>query len=112
VTRVYHDLTRPGDAAGWKVSLPGPYSATQRALQGAGGRGGEHGRPRTLDDNVFVQRLWRTVKYENLYLKAYATVPELELEDGLTHYFDFYCHRRIHQSLDYRTPADVYRAAS
>jgi len=67
------------------------------------------GRGRWMD-NVFVERLWRTVKYENIYLKAYATVPELQ--DGLAHYFDFYCHRRIHQSLDYCTPAEVYRATS
>ncbi len=63
------------------------------------------GRGRALD-NVFVERLWRTVKYEDIYPKAYATVPALET--GLSGYFDFYCHRRIHQSLGYRTPAEVY----
>ena len=78
-------------------------------LEAAGVRVSMDGRGRWMD-NVFVERLWRTVKYENIYLKAYATVPELQ--DGLADYFDFYCHRRIHQSLDYRTPADVYRAAS
>jgi putative transposase len=78
-------------------------------LERAGVRVSMDGRGRWMD-NVFVERLWRTVKYKNIYLKAYATVPELQ--DGLAHYFDFYCHRRIHQSLDYRTPADVYRAAS
>lgn len=67
------------------------------------------GRGRALD-NVFVERLWRTVKYENIYLKAYATVRALE--SGLSDYFEFYCHRRLHQSLDYRTPAEVYRASS
>jgi putative transposase len=66
------------------------------------------GRGRAMD-NVFVERLWRTVKYEDIYLKAYATVPALE--EGLRSYFDFYCHRRPHQSLDYCTPADVYRLA-
>jgi putative transposase len=66
------------------------------------------GRGRALD-NVFVERLWRTVKYEDVYLKGYGTVAELE--SGLTSYFDFYCHRRPHQALGYRTPGEVYQAA-
>ena len=65
------------------------------------------GRGRALD-NVFVERLWRSVKHENIYLKAYATVRALE--SGLSEYFAFYCHQRVHQSLDYRTPAEVYRS--
>ena len=64
------------------------------------------GRGRAMD-NVFVERLWRTVKYEEVYLKDYATA--WEAEDSLASYFHFYCHERIHQSLDYRTPADVYQ---
>jgi len=63
------------------------------------------GRGRCLD-NVFVERLWRSVKYEDIYLHGYERVPELER--GLTCYFDFYNGERIHQSLDYRTPASVY----
>ena len=63
------------------------------------------GRGRCLD-NVFVERLWRTVKYEDVYLKGYETVPELEA--GLGRYFLFYNEERLHQSLDYRTPASVY----
>ena len=63
------------------------------------------GRGRCLD-NVFVERLWRSVKYEDIYLRGYERVPELER--GLTSYFDFYNGERIHQSLDYRTPASVY----
>ena len=63
------------------------------------------GRGRCLD-NVFVERLWRTVKYEDVYLRGYALVPELE--QGLQRYFGFYNHERFHQSLDYRTPASVY----
>jgi putative transposase len=59
-------------------------------------------------DNIFIERLWRTVKYEDIYLKEYATVPELE--DGLADYFRFYNHERPHQSLDYRTPAEVHFA--
>lgn len=57
-------------------------------------------------DNIFVERLWRSVKYEDLYLKAYATVAAMET--GLTTYFHFYNHQRLHQSLDYRTPAAVH----
>jgi len=63
------------------------------------------GRGRCLD-NVFVERLWRSVKYEDLYLKRYESVPELEC--GLRAYFAFYNTERVHQSLDYRTPAAVY----
>jgi putative transposase len=67
------------------------------------------GRGRALD-NIFGERLWRSVKHEDVYLKGYATVPELLL--GLTEYFDFYNTERPHQSLDYRTPDEVYRTAS
>jgi putative transposase len=57
-------------------------------------------------DNIFVERLWRSVKYEELYPKRYATVAELEA--GLTAYFRFYNEVRPHQSLKYRTPARVH----
>ena len=63
------------------------------------------GRGRALD-TIFVERLWRTVKYENIYLNDYQSVPELRL--GLQQYFEFYNHQRLHQSLDYQTPAEVY----
>lgn len=65
------------------------------------------GRGRALD-NVFVERLWRSVKYEDVYLWDYST-PQ-ELESGLARYFEFYCYERPHQSLDWRTPAEVYGA--
>jgi putative transposase len=58
-------------------------------------------------DNVWVERLWRTVKYENIYLNCYEVVPELQA--GLKAYFPFYNEVRPHQSLDYRTPAVAYR---
>jgi putative transposase len=64
------------------------------------------GRGRCLD-NVFVERLWRAVKYEDLYLRGYDTVPELT--EGLGRYFPFYNEERLHQALGYRTPAAVYR---
>jgi putative transposase len=67
------------------------------------------GRGRALD-NIFVERLWRSVKYEDVYLKGYAGVPELLL--GLADYFEFYNSERFHQSLDYLTPDDVYRTGS
>ncbi len=63
------------------------------------------GRGRCMD-NIFTERLWRTVKYENVFLKSYQDLAEAQV--GLTEYFDFYNHRRWHQSLDYRTPAAVY----
>lgn len=63
------------------------------------------GRGRCLD-NVFVERLWRSVKYEDVYLRGYESVPELER--GLAAYFRFYNTERPHQSLDYRTPAEVH----
>jgi putative transposase len=64
------------------------------------------GRGRCLD-NVFVERLWRSVKYEEVYLRGYETVPQLQR--GLGRYFAFYNGERLHQSLDYRTPAAVYQ---
>lgn len=65
------------------------------------------GRGRALD-NVFIERLWRTVKYDNIYPRGYET--PLELADGLSSYFAFYDNHRPHSSLDYHTPAEVYYA--
>lgn len=67
------------------------------------------GRGRALD-NIFVERLWRTVKYEEVYLKQHGNLPELLM--GLTRYFMFYNEERLHQSLDYKTPDEVYRTAT
>jgi putative transposase len=63
------------------------------------------GRGRVFD-NIFVERLWRSVKYEDVYLKEYASVTALH--QGLQAYFDLYNHERPHQSLAYQTPADVH----
>jgi len=63
------------------------------------------GRGRALD-NVFIERLWRSVKYEDIYLKEY--VSGADCQKGLRSYFTFYCHERPHQSLDYRTPWEVH----
>jgi putative transposase len=67
------------------------------------------GRGRALD-NVFVERLWRSVKYEDIYIRGYETVAELRR--GLARYFAFYNDDRLHQSLDYRTPAAVYQGVA
>lgn len=63
------------------------------------------GRGRCMD-NIFTERLWRTVKYENVYLKSYRTVGEANT--GLAEYFQFYNTKRPHQALNYRTPATTY----
>ena len=63
------------------------------------------GRGRCMD-NIFTERLWRTVKYENVYIKSYENMPEAKA--GLREYFEFYNNKRYHQSLDYQTPFEVY----
>ena len=57
-------------------------------------------------DNIMVERLWRTVKYEDIYIKDYETVEDLK--KGLRSYFWFYNNERPHQSLGDSTPAEVY----
>ena len=63
------------------------------------------GRGRAMD-NIFTERLWRSVKYEEVYLHDYQTVREAK--EGISKYLSFYNQERPHQSLDYRTPAEVY----
>lgn len=65
------------------------------------------GRGRALD-NIFTERLWRTIKYEEVYLKQYESPRQAR--QGLTAYLQFYNERRVHQALDYRTPAEIYFA--
>ena len=65
------------------------------------------GRGRCMD-NIFTERLWRTVKYEEVYLKEYCTIDDVR--DGLSVYFPFYNTRRRHQALKNKTPAEVYSA--
>lgn len=57
-------------------------------------------------DNIFIERLWRSVKYECIYLQEFESVAEVR--EALADYFDYYNTDRVHQSLDYNTPADVY----
>jgi len=67
------------------------------------------GRGRALD-NIFVERLWRSVKYEDVYLQDYQSVPEVRT--GLGNYFQFYNTERPHQSLQYKTPYEVHHAVA
>ena len=67
------------------------------------------GRGRCMD-NIFTERLWRTVKYENIYLNEYGNITEAN--QGLSEYFKFYNEKRKHQSLNYQTPAQIYFAKS
>jgi putative transposase len=67
------------------------------------------GRGRVFD-NIFIERLWRSLKYEEVYLKEYATV--MEAVENITNYFHFYNGERFHQSLDYKTPREVYYGMS
>jgi putative transposase len=75
-------------------------------LESAGVAVSMDGKGRCLD-NVFVERLWRSVKYEDIYVWRYEGVPELR--QGLGRYFPYYNEERLHQALDYQTPAVVYQ---
>lgn len=78
-------------------------------LKNAGIRISMDGRGRAYD-NIFVERLWRTVKYEEVYLRDYRTV--LEAKHGLAQYFRFYNTERRHQTLNYRTPYETNKSAT
>lgn len=66
------------------------------------------GRDRCMD-NIFIERLWRSLKYEEVYLKNYASV--IEAREGIQRYFRFYNEERLHQSLAYKTPLALYKTA-
>lgn len=74
-------------------------------LEGAGVRISMDSKGRAFD-NIFTERLWRTVKYEDIYIKGYTTPRETRL--GIGNYLEFYNDRRVHQALAYRTPAEVH----
>lgn len=76
-----------------------------RILQGEGVQISMDGRGRCMD-NIFTERLWRSVKYEEVYLKDYQN--PLDAYQNLKDYFNFYNNERLHQSLDYRTPSEIY----
>lgn len=67
------------------------------------------GKGRALD-NIYVERLWRSLKYEDIYIKSYETV--IELKEGVKKYFQFYNQERFHQSHDYLTPEKMYESFS
>ena len=75
-------------------------------FMGAGSRISMDHRGRAFD-NIFIERLWRTVKYEDVYLRSYETPREARA--GIGKYIHYYNHQRPHQNLSYRTPAEVYR---
>jgi len=102
------DALRGGKPAVFNTDQGVQFTATAFTgrLESAGVAVSMDGRGRALD-NVFVERLWRSVKYEDIYIQGYDTVPGLQR--GLARYFAFYNDDRPHQSLDYRTPAAVYR---
>jgi putative transposase len=77
-------------------------------IEAAGARVSMDGRGRALD-NIFCERLWRSVKYEEVYLKDYGSVPEARTHLG--RYFRFYNDERPYQALGYRTPGEVYAEA-
>jgi putative transposase len=99
----------------WRVAQPEVFHRDQGAqltsaeltsrLEAAGIQISMDGRGRALD-NIFVERLWRTVTYEDVYVKDYETPPEAMR--GLAPYFAFYNDQRLHQALAYQTPAAVY----
>jgi putative transposase len=76
-------------------------------LEGRGVAVSMDGRGRCLD-NIFIERLWRSLKYEEVYLRDYRLVPEARA--GIGRYFQFYNYERPHQSLEYQTPADLYQS--
>ncbi len=74
-------------------------------LENSGIQISRDGRGRVFD-NIFIERLWRTVKYEEVYIHSYDTVKEAK--ESLDNYSRFYNNERLHQSLGYRTPEEVY----
>lgn len=83
------------------------YTSTKHIelFEQAGSQVSMDGRGRAMD-NIFTERLWRSVKYEEIYLKDYATV--LEAKENIRDYFNYYNYERKHQSLNYKTPAEIY----
>ena len=76
-------------------------------LAASGVRISMDGKGRYLD-NIFIERLWRSLKYENIYIQAYASVPDARR--GIGDWLSFYNDERLHQALGYRTPREVFQA--
>jgi len=103
----------PNQITAWKAQLEGgAYQGSQFTCQAFTGVLSGNGIAISMDgkgawrDNVFVERLWRSVKYEEVYLRAYVSVGEARTSIG--RYFDFYNQRRPHSSLDGMTPDQAY----
>ena len=90
---------------------PGQFTADEwtSVLKTAGIAISMDGKGRWID-NVFIERLWRSVKYEEVYLRAYANGHEAQR--SLWRYFAFYNARRLHETLGYATPDEVYFGAA
>jgi putative transposase len=93
----------------WNTDQGSQFTSPQltRLLEAAGARISMDGRGRALD-NIFTERLWRSLKYEEIYLADYSTPRQAK--QGIERYFSFYNTERPHQALDYRRPADLYLA--
>jgi putative transposase len=109
-TEMLEEALRGGRPEVFNTDQGAQFTATAFTgrLEAAGVAVSMDGRGRALD-NVFVERLWRSVKYEDIYVRGYEAVPDLHR--GLGRYFGFYNDERLHQSLGYRTPAAVYRGS-
>ena len=107
IEAVQEALTRYGAPEIFNTDQGSQFTAEDciEPLQAKGVRVSMDGKGRWID-NVFIERLWRSVKYEDLYLHAYETPREVKT--ALTRYFSFYNASRPHQNLDYRTPDEVY----
>lgn len=94
----------------WNSDQGSHFTSPQytQKVRDAGAQISMDGKGRALD-NIFTERLWRTIKYEEVYLHEYVTPRDAQ--QGLTSYLHFYNHQRLHQSLDYRTPVEVYHAS-
>jgi putative transposase len=84
-------------------------AAFTRVLTASGVRISMDGKGRYLD-NIFIERLWRSLKYEDIYIKAYASVPEAR--HGIGAWLSFYNGERLHQALGYQTPCEVFQASA
>ena len=107
VTTAVEQALATATPAIWNSDQGSQFTSPQYTtlLQAAGVRISMDGQGRVLD-NVFNERLWRTIKYEEVYLNDYGSPREARLR--LDHYIRFYNHERVHQALNYRTPAEVY----
>jgi len=107
VTTAVHQALGTAIPTIWNSDQGSHFTSPQYTglLKAAGVRISMDGRGRALD-NILSERLWRTIKYEEVYLNEYATPREARVK--LARYLTFYNHERLHQALGYRTPAEVY----